>query len=207
MTSSTTSISTPGAYLNAVTSAVLDGGSTRQRADITTTAGLNDAIATQMFGLDSQGNSSSMSDGLSAFLSDVTDTAALKSSITNALLGGSSSEQSVQGVAALGATLNEMVQTAQLALTTTSSTARAQALSTYQSLYDSLNQSTASLDGSAGNAASLGLSAPGDWANSDSVTAIAAITQDMTAAVKAHTALQETSQSIGATLMQSYLLG
>jgi hypothetical protein len=198
---------TPAEFLNSLGSSILSGGTTTQRANITNAAGLSDAIASQLLGLGSQGNTSSTTDGLSPLLSDVTDTSALKSAITDALLGGSSSGQSIQSLAALGATLNVMVETAQSALTTTSSTLRAKALSTYQNLYDSLDQSAASIDGAAGNAASLGLSAPGDWSNSDSAAGTAAITADMAAAVKAHTVVQEMIPSVSATLIQSYLLG
>ncbi len=207
MSSSTTSIPTPAAFLNAVGGAVLNGGATSKRGDITTAGGLNNAIASQLFGLGAQDKASSTADGLSPFLSDATDTGALKNSITNALLGGSVSARNVQSVAALGATLNMMVRTAQSALATPSSTQRAQALSSFQKLYDTLDQASATIDGAAGNAASLGLSAPGDWTDGDNVKATAAITQDMAAAVKAHTALQEMTRSVGATLMQSYLLG
>ncbi len=185
----------------------MSGGTTSQRATITDAAGLNDAIASQLLGLDTQQNASSTTDGVSPLLSDVTNTSELKDAITNALLGGTSSEQSVEGLAALGATLNGMVETAQSALATTSTTLRSQALSTYQGLYASLDQSAASIDGTAGNAASLGLAAPGDWTNSDATVAAAAITLDMTAAVKAHTVVQEMIQSVGATLLQSYLIG
>jgi hypothetical protein len=200
---------TPSAFLSSVGSSVLSGGktNTNNRAAISNGAELNDAIASQLFGTGSTGNSSSATEGLSPFLSDVSTASTFNDAITNALLGGDSSGQSVQDLASLGATLNEMAQTAQSALSTTSSTARTQDLDTYQQLFTALDQSSASIDGTAGNAASLGISSPGDWGNSDSAAATAAIVQDMTAVVKAHTQLQNVIQSISAALTDSFLLG
>lgn len=207
MSGSTSSIPTTSAFLNSLGSSILNGDTTNTRATITNAAGLGNAIASQLLSLGTQGATSTAMDGLSPFLSDVTNSQDLRNAVTNALLGGSDSQQTVQSLAALGSTLNMMSQAAQSALTTTSATGRAQALSTFQALYDTLDQSSASIDGTAGNAASLGLSAPGDWTSSDSAEATAAITQDMAEVVKAHTVVQETVQSVGTTLMQSYLLG
>lgn len=205
MSSTISSYPTPSAFLNSLDSSVLSGGTSHSKAAITDAAGLNESIASQVLGLGSQSSGSSASDGLSPLLSAVSGSSTLTEAITSSLLGSSSSEQAVQNLAALGATLNSMAQTAQSALATNSTTARTQALSNFQSLYNSLDQSSATVDGTAGNAASLGLSEPGDWTNA--TTGSAAIVQDMTAVVKAHTAIQETIQSVSATLLQSYLVG
>lgn len=206
MSSSTSLYPTTNAFLNGLDSLILSGGSANVNTTVTDAASLGDAVASQVLGLESPvSGTAATNDGLSPLLSDVANSFTLKEAITNSLLGGDSSEQDVQNLAALGATLNDMAKTAQQALASSSSTARGQALSSFQSLYDSLDQSSASIDGSAGNAASLGLSPPGDW--TDAATGSAAIIQDMTAVVKAHTVVQETIQSVGATLVQSYLLG
>jgi len=206
MSSSISLYPTTSEFLNKLGSSVLSGGaSTTARTTITTAAGLQNAIASQVLGLGSQTSANASTDGLSPFLSDITDSGALKNAITSSVLGGNESGQSVQSLAALGATLNKMAQLAQSALTANSATARGTALSNFTQLYDTLDQSSASIDGAAGNAASLGLSAPGDWTNS--TTGTAAITQDMTSVVKAHTVVQEMIQSVGPTLIQSYLLG
>lgn len=204
MSNSASSIPTTGAFLNSLGSSILNGGSKSKKTTVSTVAELDNAIGSQLFAANSQTGTSN--DRLSPFLSDNTTGPLLHNAITNALLGGSDSGQTAQNLAALGSTLNEMAKTAQSALTTTSTTVRTQAQDSYQALYDTLDQSSASIDGSAGNAASLGLSSPGNWGNSDTTAGAQAIASDMTAVVKAHTAVQEMIQSVSATLMQSYLL-
>ncbi|WP_158240519.1 hypothetical protein [Telmatospirillum siberiense] len=206
MSDAASSVPTTGAFLNSLGSSILSGGAaSKRKTTVSDVADLGNAIGSQLLGV--SGQSATSSDRLSPFLSDATTTPSLRNAVTNALLGGSDSGQTAQNLAALGSTLNAMAKTAQSALTTTSTTARAQALESYQTLYDSLDQSSSTINGAAGNAASLGLSTPGDWSNSDTTAGTASITGDMTSVVKAHTVVQEMIQSASATLIKSYLLG
>lgn len=196
----------PVTFRSAVTSSVLNGNNGAGNSaggTITDAASLEDAIASQALGGASRTPGDLTYSPLASADSQPSD---FQASITSAILGGSDAIDAVSNLAALGATLNAMAQTAQSALSTVSVSDRATDLANYQSLYDSLDQAQASVNGQASNAASLGVSAPGDWANTDTAVGTAAIISDMSQVVQAHTALQQTIQSVGATLITSLLV-
>lgn len=205
MSDTASGIPTTSAFLNSLGSSILNGGSTAKKKEtISDIADLGSAIGSQILGVNGANNTTN--DRLSPLISDDSSASSLRDAISGAFVGGSDLGQTAQDLASLGMTLDQMAKLAQTALTTTSTTARDSALTSYSNLYASLNQSAAAIDGAAGNTASLGLSTPGDWSDSDVAAGTAAIASDMTAVVKAHTVVQQMIQSVSATLQQSYLL-
>ena len=145
---------------------------------------------------------------LSSLLTEMGNAAALRDAIAGAILGGNANSNALSALAGLGATLNAMAAVAQMALTSDSATARANALSEFQGLYYSLDKAAVAIDGAAGNARSLGVTAPGDWTNPDPAAGKTTITADMTNVVKAHMVVQEMIPSVATTLLaQSLALG
>lgn len=202
MTSSAVS-PTPAQFQATLSSDLLGSGTAAAQAAISTPSDLAAAIDSSVLSL----GANTGTDQLSPLLADVQNGSSLQQAIGNLLMGSTDSSQTVGNLATLGATLNSMAQTAQSALASQSATQRTQDLATYQTLFSSLDDSGAAIDGSAGNAASLGLPQPGDWGNSDTAAGTQAITTDMSAVVRAYAALQQTIQSVGATLVASMELG
>jgi hypothetical protein len=204
MTTSSAVSPSPDQFQASVSRDVLGAGSgTARQATISTPSDLSAAIDSSVLALGTQSGTES----LSPLLADVQNGSSMQQAIGNLLLGGTDSSQTVGNLAALGATLNSMAKTAQSALASQSPSQRTQDLSTYQSLLSSLDDGTVLLDGTAGNATSLGLPQPGNWGDSNLAAGTQAIATDMTAVVKAYIALQHTVAAASASLLSSMELG
>jgi hypothetical protein len=205
MTSSITSSTlTPAQFQSSLKSEILKGASgtsTATTGAVTDAATLKESIASGIL-------SGTASENLTytSLAGNSTSSAEFTNALNNALLGGNSDGDTVANLAALGSTLNSMAETAQAALTATNATDRQTALTTYQNLYNSLNSAEVSINGTAGNAVSLGISSPGNWANSNLAVGTTAILADMTSVVKAHATIQGMIQSVAATRFESLLV-
>lgn len=202
---SVTSTTTVSGFANSLGRSILSGGSAtgKGRSSISDASSLANANLSAILSL---GTSSGSKTGSSPLLANGTDLTSYHNALTAAILGKDNALSGVAEAAALGSTLDAMAKAAQSALSSLNTTDRTKALATYKSLYDQLNSSTVSLNGLAENAASLGLSAPGNWANSDLQAGTQAIAKDMAAVVRAHASVSSMTHVNSATLIASLFL-
>lgn len=209
MTSSSAVSPSPLVFRSTLTASILRGGA-KQTASALPADGnqLSASISTAVLGIGTTGNGTTGSGtGGSPLLQSGLSAEGFRGALSSALLGGSTTGNTIAELASLGATLNAMARTAQTALSATSTTQRAQALTGYKTLLSSLDASSATINGAGANSASLHLPTPGKWDDKDLAKGSVAIGTDMAAAVRAYSVIQQTIHSVGPTLISSMVLG